>query len=102
MPAPPITRSSPRPSLANAGCTATSTKCSPSTDRGAADRLLSARRGGVGLRLAFRAHDQRRRLVLDQILELPAELFERKTGRRGELRQLVRILEVVAPQADHV
>src|SRR5436190_22831823 len=102
MPAPPITRSSPRRSRANAGCTATSTKRLPSTDRARGCRSSRTGRGCVRLRLAFGVHDERRRLVFDQILELPAELFERKASRRGELGQLVRILEIIAAQADHV
>src|SRR5439155_1279843 len=44
----------------------------------------------------------RRRLFLDQIPELPAELLHRHVGGGGEARQLVRIVEVVAPQPDHI
>src|SRR2546422_3422037 len=49
----------------------------------------------------FRSH-QRRRLFLDQIGEVAAELLHRHVRRRGEARQLVRVVEVVTPQADHV
>src|SRR2546422_8199894 len=49
----------------------------------------------------FRSH-QRRRLFLDQIGEVAAELLHRHVRRRGEARQLVRVVEVVAPQPDHV
>ena len=53
-------------------------------------------------RLASGVHHERRRLVVDEILELPAELLERNADSRGELRELVRILEIVTAQADHV
>jgi len=54
------------------------------------------------VRLRRRPEDQCRQLGLDQILELGAELGQGHAGRRGELRQLVRVFEVVAPQAEHV
>src|SRR2546425_6143176 len=46
--------------------------------------------------------NERRRLFLDQTLELTAELLHRHVGGRGKARQLVRVLEIVAPQPDHV
>src|SRR5881296_827663 len=55
-----------------------------------------------GISLPHRVQHQRRRLLLDQILELPAELLHRHVGGGGEARQLVRIVEVVAPQPDHI
>ena len=44
----------------------------------------------------------RRRLGRDQRLELVAELLQRHAGGRRELGELVRIVEVVAAEADHV
>ena len=58
------------------------------------------RLGGVRAREALQ--HQRRWLVLDQVLELRPELLGREPAGGGEVRQLVRILEVVAAQADHV
>src|SRR6185437_13867491 len=49
-----------------------------------------------------RVEHQRWRFLLYQIGELAAELLHRYVGGRGEARQLVRIVEVVAPQPDHV
>src|SRR6188474_1070121 len=49
-----------------------------------------------------RVHRERRRLVLHQVLELLPELLQRQARRRRELRQLVRVVEVVAPEAKHV
>src|SRR5262245_8326051 len=59
----------------------------------AADRI-----GLVGLGSQL----ERGRLVLDQVLELLPELLEIEPGHGGVLGQLVSVLEVVAPQADHV
>src|SRR5262245_61688816 len=47
-------------------------------------------------------HHKWRRLVVDEILEPMSELVERDTDGGGKLRKLVRILEIVAAQADHV
>src|SRR5256886_11751421 len=55
-----------------------------------------------GISLPDRVEHQRRRLLLDQTLELTAELLHRHVGGRGEARQLVRVVEVVAPQPNHV
>ena len=45
---------------------------------------------------------ERRWLVLDQVLELVAELLQGHPAGRRELRQLVSVLEVVAPETEHV
>ena len=45
---------------------------------------------------------ERRRLVVHEIFELLAELLQRQARRGREFRELVRIVEVVAAQADHV
>src|SRR5262249_44969451 len=65
-------------------------------------RSLADASCGFPLRLAFRVHQERRRLVADEVLELPAELFERDANSGGKLRELVRIVEIVMAQADHV
>src|SRR6185437_10356258 len=61
-----------------------------------------ASRADPGIARHHRVEHQRRRLLLYQIGELAAELLDRYVGGRGEARQLVRIVEVVAPQPDHV
>src|SRR5207244_10736396 len=53
----------------------------------------------VRLRLA---QLERRRLVIDQVLELGAEFLNRQPGRGRELGQLAGVVEVVAPDPDHV
>ena len=45
---------------------------------------------------------ERRRLVCDEVLELAGGTPAATARGRGELRELVRVVEVVAPQADHV
>ena len=57
--------------------------CPPSVDE-------SGRRAA---RLTGRVDLERRRLEGGQILELPAELLERHPHRRGELRELVLIVD---------
>ena len=73
-----------------------------------ASRPPRARRRGLRLLVTvldepeLRVEHHRRRLVVDEILELLPELLQRQAGGGGELRELVRILEVVAAQANHV
>src|SRR3954451_1520708 len=70
--------------------------------------LRRTRRRGIVLLVAvldepeFRIEHHRRRLVVDEILELPPEVLKREPRSGGELRELVRIVEVVATQANHV
>src|SRR4249919_14904 len=45
---------------------------------------------------------ERRRLELDEVLELLPEVLKRQARRRRELRELFGILEVVSTQPDHV
>ena len=47
-------------------------------------------------------HGQRWRLVLDEVLELLSEFLERQASARGELGELVRVVEVITAQAEHV
>ena len=49
-----------------------------------------------------RHEDDRRELVLDEVAEALPEVGERHAARRGELRELVRVLEVVLAEPDHV
>ena len=57
---------------------------------------LSAARLGRGTR------DGRGRFVANQVFELRPEVLQRHAAGRGQLGQLVRIVEVVALQPDHV
>src|SRR5437660_9222286 len=50
----------------------------------------------------FRVELERRRLVLDQVLEFPPEGVDRHAGGGRELGELVRVVEVVATQPDHI
>src|SRR5438067_3380627 len=57
---------------------------------------------GVAAHFTSRVHHERGRLVPDEILELATKFLEPNTNAGGKLRELVRILEIVAAQADHV
>ena len=50
----------------------------------------------------FDVDRHRRRFVFDEILKLPPEILERHMDGGCELRELVWIIEVVPPKADHV
>src|SRR5262245_24596897 len=52
--------------------------------------------------LSFGVDQQRRRLVSDQILKLLPEILERHVDGGGKLCQLVRILEIIPAEPDHV
>src|SRR5688572_21831244 len=81
-------------------------RCCPSSARpGMLDRSRGASAGAgriLDQRMALGVDHERRRLGGDQILELAPELLERQTRRCGELRQLMWILEIVTPKANHV
>src|SRR5207249_9948045 len=56
----------------------------------------------AGLRLTALVDQQRRRLGCHEIVELATELARGQSDRRGELRELVWIVEVIAPETNHV
>src|SRR4030095_929700 len=52
--------------------------------------------------LSLRVDHQGRRLISDEIFELPAEVLERHVDGGGKFCQLVRIFKIIPAQPDHV